>query len=250
LIGLDGPFSWELLKDEVSIRTIGLRYLDVMPQQILAGVPVDLLRAGKTGEFGYLLKCAAADTGKLWDALLAAGAPLGLIPCGTEAFELAKLENRFTSMKREGAAAQNVLELNCRVVVSREKGDYVGREAVEEAMDGGLKRRIVGFRCDEGAALPEIGAEIGASVRYGGEEIGVVVAADRSYGLDNSVIGLAFITLDYAYAGCRYEVDGVGAVQTVSAPFLLNRSLMIRPQEDSIHTVDWSIIKAAAVATA
>ena len=78
LIGLDGPFSWELLKDEVSIRTIGLRYLDVMPQQMLAGVQVDLLRAGKTGEFGYLLKCAAADTGKLWDALLAAGVPLGL----------------------------------------------------------------------------------------------------------------------------------------------------------------------------
>ena len=149
-------------------------------------------------------------------------------------------------MKREGSAAQNVLELNCRVVVSREKGDYVGREAVEEAMDGGLKRRIVGIRCDESACLPEIGA----SVRYGGEEIGEVVAADRSYGLDNSVIGLAFISLDYAYAGCTYQVDGVGAVQTVSAPFLLNRSLMIRPQEDSIHTVDWSIIKGAAVATA
>jgi aminomethyltransferase len=244
LIGLDGPFSWELLKDEVSVRTLGLRYLEAMPDQMLAGIPLDILRAGKTGEFGYLLKCAAEDSDRLRDALLELGRPLGLQPCGTEALELAKLENRFTNMKREGFAALNVLELNVRIMVSREKGDYVGREAIEAVLDQGLKRRIIGIRFDADASLPELGAE----VRYAGETIGVVASVDFSYTLECG-IGLAFIDVDYAYVGCTYELHGGVTVRTVSAPFVFNRSLTIRPQEDSIHTVDWSIKAAASTAS-
>ncbi len=243
LIGVDGPFSWELLKEEMTVRMLGLRYLEVASEQTLAGIPVDVLRTGKTGEFGYLLKCGAADTDKLWEAVLAAGKPLGAIRYGTEAFDLAKLENRFTNMEREGADARNVLELNCRIMVSREKGDYVGREAIEEALEAGIERRIIGIRFDGEGPLPEPGA----GVRYQGASIGTVASADYSYALECR-IGLAFLATDYAYVGCTYHVDGAGPAGTVSAPFLFNRSLTIRPQEDSIHTVDWSLKSVDAVA--
>ena len=49
------------------------------------GHPVLISRTGYTGEFGFELFMDAGLTGLFWDALLAAGAADGLIPCGLAA---------------------------------------------------------------------------------------------------------------------------------------------------------------------
>jgi glycine cleavage system aminomethyltransferase T len=249
LLALDGPFAWELLKEQLGVKILGLRYLEAMPQQTLLGTTVDVLRVGKTGEFGYVLKCDAEHSRELWQRLLEAGALLGLTPCGSQALELCRLENRFPNIAREGARAANPLELNCRVLVSRDKGDYLGREAVEAVMATGPARRIIGIRAPLGA---ERGLAEGAEVRYAERPIGTVVAADRSPTLGTD-IALALLDSEYAYVGCSYDAItavGVQRVLTVSAPFIFNRSLSIRPQEDSFYTVSWSakpVPKAAVV---
>ena len=46
------------------------------------GVDVRVCRTGYTGEHGYEVLVAAERAGELWDALLAAGAPEGIRPCG------------------------------------------------------------------------------------------------------------------------------------------------------------------------
>jgi aminomethyltransferase len=48
-------------------------------------VPILLSRTGYTGELGFELFMDAGSTGRVWDALLAAGEPHGLIPCGLAA---------------------------------------------------------------------------------------------------------------------------------------------------------------------
>jgi aminomethyltransferase len=233
LLGVDGPFAWEVLKELTGVRILGLRYQETMADQKMGDLTVDIIRAGKTGEFGYILKCRAQDGAALRAKLMEAGQPFHLAPCGTGVVDLCKLENRFTNVFKEGAAAKNVLELNCRVQVSTDKGDYVGREAVEKCMEEGISRRLIGVKI-EGEKLP---AE-GSAVSYKGEHIGELVSADYSWTL-NAPIGLALMSSDYAYVGCQYEVDG-STLKTVSAPFVFNKSIQIRPQEDSFKTVDWS----------
>jgi len=236
LIGLDGPFAWELLKDLIGIKVLGTRYLEVLGGQRIEQAPVTVLRAGKTGEFGYLLLTEAIHASSLWKQLLRAGEAYDALPCGTEAIDLCKLENRIVNVRKEGAMAANALELNCRVMVSREKDDYVGREAIDLALRDGIRRRLIGVKIAGGDAgrLPEVGAE----VQHQGETIGVLANAGYSYTLGKP-IGVSFLDTPYAYVGMDYELKTAGGslgVHTVSAPMILNRSISIRPQEDSYKT--------------
>lgn len=239
IFSIDGPFAWEMLKELIGVKILGLRYLEAMPQQSITGVHVDILRAGKTGEFGYFLVCPAASASKVWTALLEKGRDFDAAQCGRQALDLCKLENRFINMQREGAKAVNALELNCRIMVPRDKEEYIAAEAIQKALAGDVNRRLIGLVFNDPGNLP---VEAGSTVHYQDNEIGEVVAADFSYVLGRE-IALAFIHSDYAYVGCPYSVKtmaGLRAVHTVSAPFIFNKSLMVRPQEHSFFTVDWS----------
>lgn len=228
LIGLDGPFAWELAKQFFGMRILGVRYLDVIPNQQVEGVPVTVYRAGKTGEFGYWIQVDAGRATQVWQRLLEEGRDFDLTPCGTEAVDLCKLENRFVNMEREGAQASNVLELNTRIMVDPEKEDYRGREAV---VNGVARRRLIGLHIRSDTTVPEIGAV----VQYQGTTIGTLANTGFSRTLGKT-IALAFLDDAYAYVGLDYDVQAADATypaRTVSAPFVFNRSLMLRPQEHS-----------------
>lgn len=226
IIGLDGPFSWELAKDLFGMRIIGVRYLDAVPDQEIDGTQVTVYRAGKAGEFSFWIEAPAEDAADLWTTILEAGADYDLTPVGHETIELCLLENRSISMEYEGEQADNVLELNTRVMLDRYKESFRGSESV--AVDQDVGRRLVGLRV-ETDAVPQKGA----TVEFDGETIGTVANAAHSPTLDTP-IAVAFLDSDYAYAGLDdYSVEGDVPVTTVSAPFVLNRSLEIRPQENS-----------------
>ena len=62
-------------------------------QQITVGdVPVRALRVTFTGEHGWELYASTEYGAALWSALVAAGEPLGLRPCGYRALESLRLE--------------------------------------------------------------------------------------------------------------------------------------------------------------
>jgi aminomethyltransferase len=232
LLSIDGPFSWELMKDLVGVGILGARYLDVVPGLKLGGVAATVYRAGKTGEFGYLVAVPAEGASAALDALLTAGMRYRLAVCTTADLDLCKLENRVVNPDMEGAAAANVLELNCRVMVSRAKGDYVGREAVEQARAAGAQSRLVGLLSEvEGQEAANLGFCAGAEVSYRGTKLGRIVNAAYSPKLQRW-IGVALLQEAYAHVGLDYTVGAV-PVRTVSAPFITNRSLSVRPQEDS-----------------
>ena len=57
-----------------------------------AGAPVVVCRTGYTGERGYELVCDNDAAAALWDALLAAGEPYGMLPCGLGARDTLRTE--------------------------------------------------------------------------------------------------------------------------------------------------------------
>lgn len=231
LIGLDGPFSWELLKELIGVRILGLRYLEILENQKLGSASAHIIRAGKTGEFGYLLIVSAAQAGECWNTLLTAGARFNIQPVGTATLDLCRLENRFPNMRLEGARVANPIELNCRVMFDREKEDHKGRAALENVMEAGPTRRLIGFRVSNSSRVPSVGDKIVIE----GKEIGEVANAMFSHGLEQP-IGLALVSVELAFVGLDYEIkagDETLSANSVSAPFVSNRSMTIRPQEDS-----------------
>ena len=231
LFGLDGPYAWELLRELAGMSILSMRYLEVMVDESIGDIPVALYRAGKTGEFGYWIHCDSANAHQLWKLLLQAGRPFNLVPCGYAAIDLCRLENRFLNPLREGTEAENALELNCRILVSSDKGEYIGKPAIDRMLASGPRRRMIGLLLSEKAGLPEPGT----AVAYREQVIGQVVSAGHSFTL-NRTIALALLDVEYAYVGLDYELraDGQSSpARTVSSPFILTRSLSVRPQEDS-----------------
>ncbi len=69
-----------------------------------------------------------------------------MLPVGFEALDLCRLENRFPNIRIDCAKVANPFEMNCRVMFDREKGDHLGREAIENLTATGPKMRIVALR--------------------------------------------------------------------------------------------------------
>src|SRR5690606_2890756 len=104
------------------------------------GGTVFVARTGYTGEDGFELYVDAADASTglstsaeaLWRALLAAGAPLGLVPAGLASRDTLRLEAGMPwyghELSRDILPAQAGL---ARVVHFSKEGDFVGRAAAE-----------------------------------------------------------------------------------------------------------------------
>jgi aminomethyltransferase len=235
LIGLDGPFAWEVLKDLVGAGILGTRYLGILEGESIGNMPVTIFRAGKTGEFGYLLWVQGGNTQQVWDKLLEAGKEYDITPCGMAAIDLCKLENRVVNVNREGRRAQNVLELNCRYMVDRDKDDYTGSEAVKAALATGPDRRLIGVTLEWPGAGSGPEPALSSEIQHEGQAIGILANTAYSPTLGKQ-IGLVFLKAPFAYVGLDYTLNASDkncSVRTVSCPFIMNRSISIRPQEDS-----------------
>ncbi len=91
------------------------------------GHPLLIARTGYTGEDGYELLIPNAHVGALWDALLAAGAPLGLVPAGLAARDTLRLEAGMPLYGHELSLDIVPAQAGLGRAVAADKPDFVGR---------------------------------------------------------------------------------------------------------------------------
>ncbi len=112
----------------------------------VAGVPVVMAaRTGYTGEDGFELLCAAADTPRLWAALLEGGQPDGVLPIGLGARDTLRLEARLSLYGNDIDQTTSPLEAGLGWVVKPDAGDWVGKAALLAQKAKGVERKLVGF---------------------------------------------------------------------------------------------------------
>lgn len=100
-----------------------------------AGTPVFVARTGYTGEDGFELMVANAAAPALWDALLTAGAPLGLVPAGLAARDTLRLEAGMPLHGHELSTAVLPAQAGLGRVVAMDKDSFVGKDALAAASD-------------------------------------------------------------------------------------------------------------------
>jgi aminomethyltransferase len=115
---------------------------------------IRISRTGFTGDLGYELWMTPDQALPLWDHLMAAGAPYGLRPIGTDALNLARIEAGFiiTNMDfipadqalREDRA-RSPLEMGLEWLISWDKGPFTGRRALVEEKARGSRWAFVGI---------------------------------------------------------------------------------------------------------
>lgn len=225
VIGLDGPYAWELLAAVAGAGSIGLPYLTFFHLDDWI-----VCRAGNTGEYGYLLLVPNAEHEAVLARLLEAGAAFDAVEGGREALDQCALENGFFNIHREGRGDVSPLELQLQWRVSPIKA-FVGREALARRRASGPRRRLTTL-----VSAAPLG--VGDDVQMGTASVGRVVNAGASP-VREDWIALALVDVAWAHPGVPFTVagrDGAAAARAVSPPVLDNRSLYVSPQRHSYAT--------------
>jgi sarcosine oxidase subunit alpha len=211
-MALSGPRARDVLGRVADIA--GLEYLGVR-ECTVAGVPALVMRIGFLGELGYELHLPSSAAEHVWDAIMAAGEPDGILPLGVEALKALRLEKGHIIVGIDTDSETTMLETSVAGMIAWDKGDFVGRAALARMRERGADRRLVGFVAGE--LPPE-----GTAVLAGGTVAGRVTSARRS-AVSGRVIGLAYVPAALAEDGARFEMDmgeGRRAAGTVHlAPF-------------------------------
>ena len=137
----------------------------------VCGLPRTLIaRTGYTGEDGFEIYAPSeiATSERVWNEILEAGRPYGILPCGLGARNTLRLEAKMALYGHEISEKINVWEARLDRFCKMEKGDFVGRGTLEKARAAGIRRVLVGLEMiDRGIArddykvFDESGREVG-----------------------------------------------------------------------------------------
>jgi aminomethyltransferase len=182
----------------------------------VAGAPARIARTGYTGEDGFEIYIPPEEAAGIWNAVLNAGTEFGIKPCGLGARNTLRLEAKMALYGHELTASINPFEADLGWIVKMDKGDFVGRAALEKALEQGITRKLAGFEM-RGRGIGRDGYEIWID----GNPAGWVTSGGPSPTL-NKNIGLCYLPAEKATAGVPVQIliRGVPVeAATVPAPF-------------------------------
>ena len=116
------------------------------------GIPNTMVaRTGYTGEDGFevYVPSDVATSERVWNEVLEAGRDFGIVPCGLGARNTLRLESKMALYGHEISGTINVFEAGLDRYAKFDKGDFIGRAALEKVRSEGLSRVLVGLEMIE-----------------------------------------------------------------------------------------------------
>ncbi|WP_299703238.1 sarcosine oxidase subunit alpha family protein [uncultured Tateyamaria sp.] len=122
----------------------------------LGGFDVRAYRISFSGELSYEIAVHASKGQAFWDALMAVGADLGVMPYGTEALHILRAEKGFIMIGDETDGTVIPQDLGLHWALSKKKEDYLGKRAQERPhMINPERWKLVGLETLDGSVLPD-----------------------------------------------------------------------------------------------
>jgi aminomethyltransferase len=223
-LALQGPASRTILSSMgiAGIETLKLR---ACVETYLLGAPAFITRTGYTGELGYELYVPSDHALAIWNELLAIGKSVGLKPAGLGARDLLRLEMAYLLYGNDIDEETSPIEAAAAWVVDLKKGDFIGREILQQQNDDGAAKRLVAFELIQ-KAVPRHGCKILSDDSTGGKELGEVTSGNLSPLLQKG-IGLGYVPPHTSAIGSSICIDIRGrALPAVIAkpPFYYRRA--------------------------
>jgi len=167
-------------------------------------------RMSYVGETGWELILPTEVAACVYDALVAAGGDLGLTDAGYYALESMRLEKGFRAWSRELTPDVTPYEAGLGWTVAFDKGDFLGRAALQAARGETIRRRVLQFTLED----PEPVLWGGEAILRDGQPLGDLSSAFYGFSLGRSV-GLGRVSAEtgvdraFVEAG-RWEIDLAG----------------------------------------
>jgi len=200
LLAVQGPRAIDVVQPLTGIDLAGLKYYWFAHGEV-ASVRATVSRTGYTGEDGFEIFVPPSSAVRVWQALLQAGAGVGLVPCGLGARDTLRLEAGMRLHGNDIDETTTVLEADLGWIVGWKKNDFIGAAILRAQKAEGVRRELVGFEMIE----PGI-ARGGYDAIVGGEAAGKVTSGTQTPYLKKA-IGMAYLPVAATQPGTEFEVD-------------------------------------------
>ena len=197
-IALQGPKAEQILSGLTDVPLADIVYYHFREGKV-AGVQMIVSRTGYTGEDGFELYLPASAAVEVWQQIMRAGTPHGLLPIGLGARDTLRLEKGYALYGHELSQEISPLEAGLAWITKLDKEGFVGKAALVTQKAGGVPRRRVGLVMQERGIPRE-----GYPILVGDREVGVVTSGTMSPTLK---VGIALALVDPDVAQADTELD-------------------------------------------
>ena len=191
-----GPRSRDLLSTLTSADLSNPAFPWLTGREIeVAGAPVKALRVNYVGELGWELHVPMAHAVAVYDAVWAAGEPLGIADFGLYAMNSLRIEKAYKGWGAELTNEITPVEADTMRFVKLDHA-FTGRAAVEAALANGVATHLVYLDVD----AVDFDVAGGEPVFAGGEPVGVTTSGGYGHHTGRS--------LAFAFVGAGHEAPG------------------------------------------
>ena len=223
LLAVQGPAAEKILEATSGIAELSTPWADqkyyAWADARFLGEPLLIARTGYTGEDGFELLVSAADAPALWDEMITAGEPHGLVPAGLAARDTLRLEAGMPLYGHELSLDTLPAQAGLGRVVVTAKDEFVGKEAlVADEQAGASAAPVLVGLVAEGKRAGRAGYAV---VDSEGEKLGEITSGALSPTLGHP-IAMAYVHPSSAEEGTAVFLDvrGTKIPATVTAlPF-------------------------------
>jgi glycine cleavage system T protein (aminomethyltransferase) len=215
LIALQGPEAQQVLQNLTAVDLSAIRYYWFAHGEV-AGVRSTISRTGYTGEDGFEIFVPPAQAERVWLALIDAGRPVDLRPCGLGARDTLRLEAAMRLYGNDMDDQTTVLEAGLGWIVGWQKSEFLGADRLRAQKANGLERKLVPFEM-QGRAI----ARHGYPVMDSDQQVGVVTSGTHTPFLKKA-IGFAMVPAAMTDVGAPLDIEIRGRRergQVVAEPF-------------------------------
>ncbi|MCC0021256.1 MAG: sarcosine oxidase subunit alpha [Nitratireductor sp.] len=192
VIAVQGPKAREIIEpliDGIDLSPEAMPHMAIREGRI-CGVPTRLMRVSFTGEAGFEINVPADYGRAVWEAVWERGAPMGMVPYGTETMHVLRAEKGFIIVGQDTDGTVTPYDAGLGWAVGKKKSDFVGiRGLTRPDIVAEGRRQLIGLKTKDPKVVLEEGAQIVADPNQPipMKMLGFVTSSYWSSNLDRSI---------------------------------------------------------------
>ncbi|MGA0246313.1 MAG: glycine cleavage system aminomethyltransferase GcvT [Schleiferiaceae bacterium] len=199
LLAVQGPKATEILQTLTQVNLNEIRYYNFVIGRIAGIEEVIISATGYTGAGGFELYVPNEHAAKLWNSVIEAGEPYGLLPAGLGARDTLRLEMGMCLYGNDIDDTTSPLEAGLGWITKFSK-DFISSQTFAKQKEEGLSKKLVGFEMiDRG--IPRHGYEIAKN----GKVVGRVTSGTASPSTGKN-IGMGYVPIELSAEGSEFDV--------------------------------------------
>lgn len=219
-LAVQGPVAQDVVSEltDYDLDSIPFYYA---AETDVCNVPVVISRTGYTGEDGFEIYMPNGKALEIYNEVMKAGSKHDIEPIGLGARDTLRLEMRYMLYGNDITKETTPLEAGLSWAVKMTKKDFIGRDALINQKEQGLKRRLCAFEMiDRGIPRHEY------EIYREDKKVGIVTSGNSSPST-GKFIGLGYVEVPYNKSGNEIVIkirDKMLKALVIKPPFYKNGS--------------------------